>query len=130
MNLLVPVEAMHSNRFLREYLPNYLLTKTYAGMDARKTLRMNEHLRSIGVDDGVCQIVKKAYLNLDCESNGEFGVVRISPILKENGRTLSQLCRLIDKGNLEVKGLGCISRAFECAQLSMDRLIENYLREI
>lgn len=130
MNLFVPAEAIGSNGFIRGYLPKYLMAKSYAKLDQSKSSAMNAYLRGIGVNIPVCEILKKAYFTLECEGNGDYGTLRISTAVKINDFTLSQLCRLIDNGNREIKGLGIVSHAFDCAQMNINALIEAYLMEI
>lgn len=130
MIIRVPKAVADCDDFVRNYLPRIILMYALENVRQSKDRLMNDYLKSIGVNHSVAYILKYSLKRMDCRISGDTGCIEISNTLKMNGYTLSQLCRLIDFGNAEVKGLNVLNNAFISVGSSIVRLTENYLTEI
>lgn len=130
MRIEVPKEVAGSTDFVGRYLPKALLGLVVSGLDKNKDMAMNAYLKSIGVKHSVAYILKYALRRLECSIVGTYGTIEVSNKLRLDGYTLSQLCRLIDFGNAEVRGLNAVNGALNSISIGIMRYVEDYLTEI
>lgn len=130
MIIPVPKEVRGCDGFLRDYLPRRLMEHACAGLAKGKDAAMNAYLAKLGVSHSVADIASFALGNMDCFDDGDECYLAVSASLKVDGMLLDELCRLIDFGNAEVKGLWIVTDALNYAATAIVRLAEDYMTEI
>lgn len=130
MRIRIPKEIADCDDFIHSYIPRMVLMSATDKIQRGKDSAMNAYLRSIGVNHSVAYVLKKALGSLECSIVGEDGILEVSKSEKIDGYSLNCLCRLIDFGNAEVRGLNILNGAFNDVSVGMARLVENYLTEI
>ena len=114
-------------KFIYEFLPDFMYSIMLEGVDKHLFDRMDEYLKSIGIDYSTLGLIEYALDNLEVREVGGTYQVGISNILKVGQYTLDQLIRLVDYGNTEVKGIGVVKNAFDYIEKHKEVVISDYL---
>ena len=92
-------------KFIYEFLPDFMYSIMLEGVDKHLFDRMDEYLKSIGIDYSTLGLIEYALDNLEVREVGGTYQVGISNILKVGQYTLDQLIRLVDYGNTDRKSV-------------------------
>lgn len=113
--------------FIYKYLPRLIYDMILVVVNKNKFDELDAYFKSIGIDYSTMEILKLAINNLEVkEVNGTYQI-EISNILKIKQYTLNQLVKLIDYGNMEVKGVGIIKEIEDYINSRKGIIIEDYM---
>lgn len=101
-------KVLNRNKIKRELLEYFRLN-----LNVEKTDIWNSYLKKIGIDRSIWYILSYIVDNLKITKSGNHYLVEINKNLQLDGHNLDQLARLIDYGNLDIKGTNLFTDGFE-----------------
>ena len=114
-------------RFIHGYLPDYIYSQIVTRVDRHKFDALDAYLKTLGINHSTTDVIKYALNNLDVKEVKNEYYIDFSNVLKVGDFTVSQLMRLIDMGNTEVKGIGLISEIVRYINSHRGSMIERYM---
>ena len=113
--------------FYKSFIPNKMYNLMLLCVDKVKLTEMDKVLSDMGIKTPILKVIKYALQNMDVIEGGEKCVMVFSNTKKIGNYTLSQIMRILDAGNLEVKGMGAIRRVEEFINSHTADMREEYL---
>ena len=113
--------------FYKSFIPNKMYNLMLLCVDKVKLTEMDKVLSGMGIKTPILKVIKYALQNMDVIEGGEKCVMVFSNTKKIGNYTLSQIMRILDAGNLEVKGMGAIRRVEEFINSHTADMREEYL---
>ena len=123
--LIFPYKLPQS--FYKSFIPNKMYNLILLTTDKVKLSEMDKVLSSIGIKKPILNVLKYSLQNMDVVEGGEKSLMVYSNTKKIGNYTISQIMRMLDSGNLEVKGMASIRRAEEYINSHTGDIREEYL---
>ena len=130
------VSTYQDERFAREIIPKLIRLKINNNLNkcvqSKKDIKMRGYIGT-RYGEEFDQIMKTLTCNENAfiiNKNGKQYIVEINPniIVKSSGLSLEFLVRMIDYGNLDVKGLHIVDSAMKYVQLMIDDIYRLYMK--
>lgn len=119
------------NDFVINFIPDKLINYVVLNCNEIKTLAMDEYLQeNTDVDYSAVNILKFALSNMYVGRTALGITLQIDTVLEvpNSNENLLSIVKLIEYGNLEIKGLRILSEAFGYVTKSLPTLVKLYLR--
>lgn len=113
--------------FYKSFIPTKLYNLILLSVDKVKLAEMDKVLNDRGIKKPILNVIKYALHNMDVIEGGEKCIMVFSNTKKLGNYTVNQLMRILDAGDLEVKGMGAIRRAEEFINSHAGDIREEYL---
>lgn len=130
------VSTYQDERFAREIIPRLIRLQVKDNlnkcMQSKEDLKIKSYIRT-KYDEEFGQIIETLLHNKDAfiiNKNGKQYIIEINPniVVKTNGLSLESLIRMIDYGNLDVKGLHIVDSAMKYVQLMINDVYRLYMK--
>ena len=102
------IKPLYSRTIKRKLLEYFRLN-----LSVDKVKLWDNYLSTIGVIHKLNYVLKYIVDNLILTKNGDTYVIKINKNLQLDNFSLDELARLIDKGNMEIKGTNLFTDGFE-----------------
>jgi len=126
LNLVRDVDWSH---FLTNYISEKLFNYVLLNLNEDKVFILDDYINNIlEIQLSTKEILKFAFENLVIADTGSEFVVMIDPNINipNSKHKLITVIKLIDYGNLEVRGCGIISQAFSYIVMQLPNLVTLY----
>ena len=124
---MIIMPAIVSKRFLYQFLPKKIYSQIVLNNNTHKFDMLDEYLINEGIELNCIQIIRIALRNLNVKKIKDNYIIDIDNNAKIGDYTYKQLIKLIDYGNLEVKGTKAVESAFDYINNHRGSMIEEYL---
>jgi hypothetical protein len=115
--------------FLTNFIPDKLFNYVMLNLNEEKVSSLDEYLyESLKINSSSTDVIEYGLKNLFISDTGSEFIVMIDSTLfmPKTNQNLLNLIKLIDYGNLEVKGLNIISEAFSYIVMQIQNLVKLY----
>lgn len=117
------------NDFLINYIPDKLFNYVVLNLNEEKVLSLDEYLyKHLNIKSSSRDIIEYGLDNLFISDTGTEFIVMIDSTLSvpDSKENLLSTIKLIDYGNLEVRGINLISQAFNYVVMQIHNLVKMY----
>ena len=117
------------NDFLINYIPEKLFNYVVLNLNEEKTSSLDEYLyKNLKIKNSSRDIIEYGLNNLFISDTGAEFLVMIDPTLNvpDSTENLLSVIKLIDYGNLEVRGLNLVSKAFDYVVMQVQNFVKVY----
>lgn len=116
------------NDFVYDYLPKKLFRLIIKDIDRRKFDAFDEYIHEeLKLDVNCLDIIKIALSRLDVKHLKNVYIINISDTYKIDRYTDRQLIKLIDYGNIDMKGAMIVEKAFNYVDKHKEKILDEYL---
>lgn len=116
--------------FLTNFIPEKLFNYVVLNLNEEKVSSLDEYLiESLKINNSSRDIIEYGLNNLFISDNGTEYIVRVDNnlLVPETNQNLLTVIKLIEYGNLEVKGINLISQAFSYVVMQIQNFVDVYL---
>ena len=99
--------------FNRTKIKRELLEYFRLNLSVEKTFLWNDYLKKIGINKSLWKILSYIVDNIKIVKQGNSYLISVDKNIQLDGYSLDTLARLIDQGNLEIKGTNLFTDGFE-----------------
>lgn len=117
------------NDFLINYIPEKLFNYVVLNLNEEKVLSLDEYLhKHLKINSSSRDIIEYGFNNLFISDTGTEFIVMIDSTLNvpDSTENLLSVIKLIDYGNLEIKGINLISQAFSYVVMQIHNFVKMY----
>ena len=117
------------NDFLINYIPEKLFNYVVLNLNEEKTSSLDEYLyKNLKIKNSSRDIIEYGLNNLFISDTGAEFLVMIDSTLNvpDSTENLLSVIKLIDYGNLEVRGLNLVSKAFDYVVMQVQNFVKVY----
>lgn len=117
------------NDFLTNYIPEKLFKYVVLNLNEEKVLSLDEYLQThLKINSSSRDIIEYGLDNLFISDTGTEFIVMIDSTLSvpDSTENLLSTIKLIDMGNLEVKGINLVSQAFSYVVMQIHNFVKMY----
>lgn len=124
-------ERDKDNYFVSVYLPKIIRLRLISSCKEKNTSLMNSYLKKV-FNISLIDVINKACSNIITMWSGTTCILSIDTNVYEmtSNEKLNSLIKLIDQGNLDVKGLNIFKEALEFIQHNMNSIYKIYTLEV
>ena len=113
--------------FVYKFLPKFIYNMIATSVNVHKFDAMDDYMKKLGINHSTVDLIKFSLDNLEIkEVNGVY-MIQVSTKIKIKDYTLNQLMRLVDSGNLEVKGTNVMTDASNYINSHRGTVLEAYM---
>lgn len=116
--------------FLTNFIPEKLLNYVVLNLNEEKVSSLDEYLiESLKINNSSRDIIEYGLNNLFISDNGTEYIVRVDNnlLVPDTNQNLLIVIKLIEYGNLEVKGINLISQAFSYVVMQLQNFVDVYM---
>jgi len=116
--------------FLTNFIPEKLFNYVVLNLNEEKVSSLDEYLiESLKINNSSRDIIEYGLNNLFISDNGTEYIVRVDNNLfvPDTNQNLLTVIKLIEYGNLEVKGINLISQAFSYVVMQIQNFVDVYM---
>lgn len=116
--------------FLTNFIPEKLLNYVVLNLNEEKVSSLDEYLiESLKINNSSRDIIEYGLNNLFISDNGTEYIVRVDNnlLVPDTNQNLLIVIKLIEYGNLEVKGINLISQAFSYVVMQIQNFVDVYM---
>lgn len=116
--------------FLTNFIPEKLFNYVVLNLNEEKVSSLDEYLiESLKINNSSRDIIEYGLNNLFISDNGTEYIVRVDNnlLVPDTNQNLLTVIKLIEYGNLEVKGINLISQAFSYVVMQIQNFVDVYL---
>ena len=116
--------------FLTNFIPEKLLNYVVLNLNEEKVSSLDEYLiESLKINNSSRDVIEYGLNNLFISDNGTEYIVRVDNnlLVPDTNQNLLTVIKLIEYGNLEVKGINLISQAFRYVVMQLQNFVDVYM---
>lgn len=116
--------------FLTNFIPEKLLNYVVLNLNEEKVSSLDEYLiESLKINNSSRDVIEYGLNNLFISDNGTEYIVRVDNnlLVPDTNQNLLTVIKLIEYGNLEVKGINLISQAFSYVVMQIQNFVDVYM---
>lgn len=116
--------------FLTNFIPEKLLNYVVLNLNEEKVSSLDEYLiESLKINNSSRDVIEYGLNNLFISDNGTEYIVRVDNnlLVPDTNQNLLIVIKLIEYGNLEVKGINLISQAFSYVVMQLQNFVDVYM---